>query len=282
MIRFYLSLLLFVSVLSCGAATTPNVHVVPRDAFYRGEYTEFSVLLNDSIQGLKEFNVRFDVQDVPLFITLPQTAGYFPSIPSFQPSVFKLGLNGLVSIDFTRNSFGSRDDYDTPGFMRTEAPADFIASDLQCHTKVSATTGISGSTELYRNGLLVQLNTGLGSGTLTAPLLDFQDATDTKKQPVTLISETAPTAFDFRLFGDVNADQRLDLADVILILRVALDLVKLDSASLWYADLSPTSPDGKVMESGRFLGDGKLDLRDVQTALRVVTGNPPPWWPDPL
>ena len=97
----------------------------------------------------------------------------------------------------------------------------------------------------------------------------------------TCLSASTPAAA--RLPGDVaprgETDDRVDVGDVLLILRWAVGLSldpPLSAEELLRADLAPGAPEGELLVVG---GDGSVDVGDVLLTLRAAVGLERLAWP---
>jgi len=70
--------------------------------------------------------------------------------------------------------------------------------------------------------------------------------------------------------GDVNGDETISTADVVTVLKAAIQAVQADPTLLARADVSPKHKDGAV-------GDGVVDLGDVIRLLRALIGLEEVW-----
>jgi hypothetical protein len=265
---------------------------LPHGSYFRGEYVEFSVLVDQSVQDLKSFSVRFDTYDTPFYLTVPKSEGYFRQLPSINFQMTLPDVHGTGSISTSPGQYEFPEAYANLAFFGVERDPNAIvvnqltgkiATLINFHYQVDSPGAINGPGELYRNGLFVRLDAPLEFGQSDEPHVTFTDAVDTSGKPVALIAKTLPTTYVYRLFGDINGDDKVDLADVSLILKAAVGVTPFTSDyENWYADVHPTSPDGKIMASGRFLGDGQITLADALTTLKVALGMKIGWWPDRL
>ncbi len=82
---------------------------------------------------------------------------------------------------------------------------------------------------------------------------------------------TAVPANAQSVYGDVNGDNTLSVADVVLSLRAILGLENLTPTGLQQADTAPVPGVG-----GRIYGDGILNIADVVRMLLVLVGKLPP------
>lgn len=81
-----------------------------------------------------------------------------------------------------------------------------------------------------------------------------------------------------RLFGDIDGNDRVDVGDVVVLLRGIVGLEQLTVEQRSYGDLSPgTSPFGYI----RPFGDGRIDVQDVVSVLHRIVGLNNGTWPDP-
>lgn len=106
-------------------------------------------------------------------------------------------------------------------------------------------------------------------------------ANDKEGKNINLTSLNQNKSFRLNYFGDLNNDRTLTLSDVILILRASVGLDHLTVEQSWYADVDPISNDGYPMLNNRYLGDGKVSVRDAVRLLDyIVSPNTFVWWPD--
>lgn len=104
-------------------------------------------------------------------------------------------------------------------------------------------------------------------------------ANDPQGQPIGLTIKETQATVDFRLFGDVEKDGVLTVADAIKVLRSIVGMIELSPAEAFYADVHVISSDGKPY-SGRYTGNDSVDVADAIRILKVITGQWALWWPD--
>jgi hypothetical protein len=77
----------------------------------------------------------------------------------------------------------------------------------------------------------------------------------------------APTARGGVIFGDVNGDGEVTVADATMVVRIAVGLERVTDEILAVADVAPNPGTG-----GRMIGDGLLTMSDATLILRLATG----------
>ena len=246
-----------------GQSVSGDLTVVPQGSYGRGRTTDFSIMASSAVRGIAYLDLL-----IPDFgFVAPRGSPLLQAGALLEKRAVSItGATADLAVA-PGGPFG-------PSTDENVYQIDFMGAP------------VNGPGELFRLSVFHRIDV-FGGETMgpvdgSGPIVFVRQALDSDGMPVPLTTASLPVRYDFRRFGDLNHDRRLDLADVTILLRAAAGLVALDDAMSWYADLSPTSADGRPMQNGRYLGDGRIDLSDVITGLRVITGLWDSWWPDRL
>lgn len=280
--RFLCLFMLCFTLPAFGQEKAPDLLIVPLGTLMRGKPTQFAILLDKTVTDL----------------------GYAHLIISF-PSSFSNEATNNCCETYPNYTVALKDQWIiSPGKLVIPSAADWVSTTASEQSQTgpffspgnSIPSGagftsnfkpsIDGPGELatftaysapsYRDFTKALFGTTQTKSGFTA---EFKDSQNFKMY---LSIQAAPMKYDFRLFGDLNRDNTLNLLDISIMIRSIVGMIDLSDAETWYADLSPASKDGLPLNNGRYLGDGRIDVSDVTQALRVITNSWKFWWPDSL